>query len=124
MKYSIAVAALVVATTVVAQAPAGAPTTAPQPGAKGKCRDTKDTASFPDPLKLFSPGSAVFPCDMGAPIPLGPVPTGCAKLEIIVGTSHDQKIAAEPCAEVHLQLVAQVKEETSGSLLEILLSPE
>jgi hypothetical protein len=73
MKYSIVAAALVAA-TVVAQAPV-----------KGKCRDTKDTASVPDPLKLFTPGSAVFPCDMGAPIPFGPVPTGCAKLEIIVG---------------------------------------
>jgi hypothetical protein len=90
MKYSLAITALVATATVTAQA-SGATTpsnaTAPKsaPTAKGKCRDTKDTASFPDPLKLFSPGSAVFPCDMGAPIPFGPIPTGCAKLEIITG---------------------------------------
>jgi hypothetical protein len=55
--------------------------------AQGKCYKTSELISGPqpDPLKPFAPGSANFPCDMGAAIPLGKVPTGCSKLEIIVG---------------------------------------
>jgi hypothetical protein len=32
-----------------------------------------------DPLVLFTPGKATFPCDMGAPIPFRKVPMGCAE---------------------------------------------
>jgi hypothetical protein len=53
--------------------------------AKPECKKTSDLKSVPDPLVLFKPNTATFPCDMGAPIPFGKVPTGCAKLEIIVG---------------------------------------
>jgi hypothetical protein len=52
---------------------------------KPKCQYLKDIKSVPDPLVQFRPNTATFPCDMGAPIPFGKVPTGCAKLEIIVG---------------------------------------
>jgi hypothetical protein len=81
MKYSIALAALaaLAAVTVEAQAPKG------KGKGKGKCQRTKDVKPAEDPLVQFSPGSAVFPCDFGAGIPLGKVPKGCAKLEIIVG---------------------------------------
>jgi hypothetical protein len=86
LNYAIAFAAF--ATGIVeAQAPkGGAPSTTPKaPAAKGKCEYTKNVKSFPNPLDLFPPGSAVFPCDMGSAVPLGKVPTGCAQLEIIYG---------------------------------------
>jgi len=76
MRYSILLAA-VVASGVEAQ--------------KAQCQKTTSSElSKPrDPLVLFAPGKATFPCDMGAPIPLGNVPKGCAKFEVIVarGTS-------------------------------------
>jgi hypothetical protein len=50
-----------------------------------KCEKTTDIKKERDPLLPFKPKSATFPCDMGSPIPLGKVPTGCAKFEIIVG---------------------------------------
>jgi hypothetical protein len=55
--------------------------------AKAKCQTVKEILEkpAPDPLVPFTPGSADFPCNMGAAIPLGKVPTGCADLEIIVG---------------------------------------
>jgi hypothetical protein len=55
--------------------------------AKAKCQTVKEILEkpAPDPLVPFAPGSADFPCNMGAAIPLGKVPTGCADLEIIVG---------------------------------------
>lgn len=34
---------------------------------------------------MFDPKDAMFPCDMGSAVPLGPVPKGCAALEVIVG---------------------------------------
>src|SRR5207253_11245986 len=53
----------------------------------GKCQTVAEILSKPppDPLVPFTPGSANFPCNMGAKIPFGKVPTGCADLEIIVG---------------------------------------
>ena len=55
------------------------------PQEKGKCQKTADVKPLADPLKQITPGKAVFPCDFGASVPLGKIPTGCAKLEIIVG---------------------------------------
>jgi hypothetical protein len=83
MKCYLTVIALSVATiNAHPQEASSAPKATPTPG---KCVYTKDTKSFPNPLDLFPPGSAVFPCDMGAGVPLGPVPKGCAQLEIIAG---------------------------------------
>jgi hypothetical protein len=55
--------------------------------AKGKCQTVAEILAkpAPDPLVPFAAGSADFPCNMGAAIPFGKVPTGCADLEIIVG---------------------------------------
>jgi hypothetical protein len=39
----------------------------------------------PDPFRQLDPKEAVFPCDMGAAVPLGKIPTGCGKLEFIYG---------------------------------------
>jgi hypothetical protein len=50
-----------------------------------KCEKTTEIKKDRDPLVLFKPKSATFPCDMGSPIPFGKIPTGCAKFEIIVG---------------------------------------
>jgi len=59
-------------------------------GGKAQCQKLKeiDPGQY-DPLAGFAPNTATFPCDMGGAVPLGKVPTGCAKLEIIVarGTS-------------------------------------
>ena len=64
-------------------------TPTPEEKAKGsgKCQTVAEILSKPppDPLVPFTPGSANFPCNMGAKIPFGKVPTGCADLEIIVG---------------------------------------
>ncbi|KAF2670969.1 alpha/beta-hydrolase [Microthyrium microscopicum] len=86
MRYSLALVALAAAAV---NAQGTAPAAASPVAVKGKCKKTSDTKSFPDPLKQFAPGAAQWPCDMGAAIPFGPVPKGCAKLEVIVarGTS-------------------------------------
>jgi hypothetical protein len=68
MRYSVVLAALA-AVSVEAQ----------------KCQKTTEVVALDDPLKQLPPGKAVFPCNMGAAIPLGKVPKGCAKFEIIVG---------------------------------------
>jgi len=52
--------------------------------AQAKCENTKDVKPR-DPLEPFKPNSATFPCNMGAAIPLGKIPAGCGKLEIIYG---------------------------------------
>jgi hypothetical protein len=54
-------------------------------GPKANCTKFADIKPIPDPFYMFEPGKADFHCDMGVPIPFGPVPAGCAKLEIIVG---------------------------------------
>ena len=90
MKNSIFVAALA-ATCALAQTPASphkAAGTTPPVSGTGKCQKSADVKTAPDPLQMFDPKDAMFPCDMGASIPLGPVPKGCAALEIIVGKSH------------------------------------
>ena len=51
------------------------------------CQYLKDIKPVTDPFLQNKPDSATFPCDMGSAIPLGKVPTGCAKFEIIVGQS-------------------------------------
>jgi hypothetical protein len=56
-------------------------------GPKANCTKYKDIKPIPDPFYQFTPGEADFHCDMGIPIPLGPVPSGCASLEVIVGKS-------------------------------------
>ena len=53
--------------------------------AQKNCQYVKDIKPLPDPLNQLPPDKATFPCDMGSPVPLGKVPTGCAKLEVIVG---------------------------------------
>jgi hypothetical protein len=53
--------------------------------AQAKCQYLKDIKPIADPLVLFKPGTATFPCDMGGTVPFGKVPTGCAKFEVIVG---------------------------------------
>jgi hypothetical protein len=72
MKYSILLAA-VTASAVEAQ--------------KAQCQNTTspELRQARDPFIQFAPGKATFPCDMGAAIPFGSVPTGCANFEIIVG---------------------------------------
>jgi len=77
MKYAIIVAAL--------QAAANAQFR--NMGPKANCTKFKDIKPIADPLFMFEPGKADFHCDMGLPIPFGPVPPGCAKLEVIVGES-------------------------------------
>jgi hypothetical protein len=52
---------------------------------KAQCQKLSEIKPRADPLALFAPNTATFPCDMGSPVPLGKVPTGCAKFEIIVG---------------------------------------
>jgi hypothetical protein len=88
MKNSLFLAA-VAATSVLAQAPGSPPKAGSTPPASGtgKCQKSTDLKSVPDPLKQFDPKDAMFPCDMGSSVPLGPVPKGCAALEIIVGRS-------------------------------------
>jgi hypothetical protein len=51
-----------------------------------KCKSTKEILAqpLPNPLVPLDGGQVNFPCDMGGGIPLGPVPTGCAQLEVIV----------------------------------------
>jgi cutinase len=77
-----------------------------------KCEYIKDVKSQPDPLIGFTPGKATFPCDMMSPIKFGPVPKGCAKLEVIVarGTSEPGDfgtVVGDP-------LVARVKRDLPG----------
>lgn len=76
------------------------------------CQYIKDIKPNPDPFAQNHPGNATFPCDMGSAIPLGKVPTGCAKFEIIVarGTSEPGDlgvIVGDP-------LVARVKRNMPG----------
>jgi cutinase len=76
---------------------------------KAGCLKLADIKPIKDPLTMFEPGKADFHCDMGAPIPFGPVPSGCTKLEIIVarGTSEPGplgNIVGDP-------LVARVKRD-------------
>lgn len=54
-----------------------------------QCQKVSEIKIPEDPLKQLAPGKATFPCDFGAPVKLGNIPTGCAKHEIIVarGTS-------------------------------------
>lgn len=54
---------------------------------KAQCQNTTSPAlkQQRDPLVQFAPGKSTFPCDMGAAIPFGPVPKGCAKFEVLVG---------------------------------------
>jgi len=111
MKHNLVIAALV-ALTVHAQAPKASGTPGAKAPVKGKCEYTKDVKSSPNPLALLAPGSAVFPCDMGVGVPLGPVPKGCAELEVIVarGTSEPGDfgvIVGDP-------LVARVKRDLPG----------
>jgi hypothetical protein len=54
-------------------------------GVEAQCQNSNNVTAPADPLTQFSPGKAVFPCNMGAAIPLGKVPKGCAKFEVIVG---------------------------------------
>jgi hypothetical protein len=87
MKTSLFFAAIA-ATSVIAQAPVSPPkagSTTPPVASTGKCQKSADLKSIPDPLKMFDPKDAMFPCDMGSSVPLGPIPKGCAALEIIVG---------------------------------------
>ena len=81
MKYHIVLIVLAAA-GVQAQKKGGGKT-----GGKAKCQTVAEILSnpAPDPLVPFTPGTANFPCNMGAAIPLGKVPTGCAQLEIIAG---------------------------------------
>ena len=58
-------------------------------GPKANCTKFADIKPIPDPFYMFEPGKADFHCDMGVPIPFGPVPPGCAKLEVIVGKFTD-----------------------------------
>jgi hypothetical protein len=52
---------------------------------KAQCQKLKDIKPIADPLVPFSPNKATFPCDMGSPVPLGKIPTGCGQFEVIVG---------------------------------------
>jgi len=79
---------------------------------EAQCQKTTDVVALKDPLEQIPPGKAVFPCNMGAAIPLGKVPTGCAKFEIISarGTSEPGQlgiIIGDP-------LVARVKRDMPG----------
>jgi len=89
-------------------------TVALRAAAQRKCYKTSEliNGTQPDPLKPFVPGSANFPCDMGAAIPLGKVPTGCSKLEIIVarGTSEPGQLGQV----VGDPVVARVKRDLPG----------
>ncbi|KAF2435004.1 alpha/beta-hydrolase [Tothia fuscella] len=87
-------------------------TTFLQANAQAKCSKVADVNTTVNPLVPFRPNTATFPCDMGIPIPLGKVPTGCAKFEIIVarGTSEPGDlgmIVGDP-------LVARVKRDMPG----------
>jgi len=77
-----------------------------------QCQKTSDVKPLENPLMQITPGKAVFPCNFGAAIPLGKVPTGCAKFEIIAarGTSEPGEfgmIIGDP-------LVARVKRDMPG----------
>jgi len=79
---------------------------------QAKCEKTTDIKPKTDPLVQFAPNTATFPCNMGAAIPFGKVPTGCAKLEIIVarGTSEPGDLGMV----VGDPLVARVKRDLPG----------
>jgi hypothetical protein len=65
-------------------------------GAKANCTKFADLKPVPDPFYMFEPGKADFHCDMGISIPFGPVPPGCAKLEVIVGKSTEIGLKDSP----------------------------
>ena len=83
MKYSIL---FVIASVVVAHPQISLPKVGPDGKPLPQCQMTKDIKPMADPLQQFRPATANFPCDMGAAIPYGPVPKGCAKFEVIVGS--------------------------------------
>jgi hypothetical protein len=104
MKYTITVAALAAVAT--AQKLGGTPSK--------NCMKLADIKSLPDPFTQLPPEKATFPCDMGGAIPMdaSKIPSGCAKLEIIVarGTSEPGDfgmIIGDP-------LVARVKRDLPG----------
>jgi len=77
-----------------------------------KCQYLKDIKPVTDPFLQNQPNTATFPCDMGGAVPLGKVPSGCAKFEIIVarGTSEPGNlgvIVGDP-------LVARVQRDMPG----------
>lgn len=77
-----------------------------------KCQKLADIKPIADPLKLFPPSTATFPCDMGSAVPLGKIPQGCGQLEIIVarGTSEPGDLGMV----VGDPLVARVKRDLPG----------
>jgi len=81
---------------------------------KAQCHNTTSTelTKARDPFVQFAPEKSTFPCDMGAPIPFGKVPSGCAKLEIIVarGTSEPGDLGMT----VGDPLVARIKRDLAG----------
>jgi len=114
MKNSILFAALA-ASSVLAQTPASPPKaagTTPPVAGTGKCQKSADVKTAPDPLQMFDPKDAMFPCDMGSSVPLGPVPKGCAALEIIVarGTTEPGDLGVV----VGDPLVARLKRDMPG----------
>jgi len=88
------------------------PTVGPDGKPLPKCQKTSDIKPMADPLQQFKGKTANFPCDMGAPIPFGPVPKGCAKFEVIVarGTSEPGDFGSM----VGDPLVARVKRDLAG----------
>jgi hypothetical protein len=52
------------------------------------CRYLSEIQVPADPFQQLAPRSFTLPCDYGAAVPLGKIPTGCAQLEIVVGKSH------------------------------------
>jgi hypothetical protein len=72
MKYTTVVAATFV---VVAKAQIGLP--------NPNCTVVANLKPDPGPFYMFEPGKA--DCGAGWAVPFGPVPSGCAKLELLVG---------------------------------------
>jgi hypothetical protein len=82
MKYGTIVAALLAAVS-AQKMPGKMPGFTPPKN----CVKFADIKDIPDPFYMFESGTADFHCDMGIAIPFGPVPSGCAKLEVIIGKS-------------------------------------
>jgi len=108
MKYTLVLSLAVAAVVAMPQSPV----TEPKGEALPKCQKTTDIKPLADPLQQFKPKSANFPCDMGSPIPFGPVPKGCAKFEVIVarGTSEPGDFGSM----VGDPLVARIKRDMPG----------
>jgi hypothetical protein len=85
-------------------------------GPKANCTKFADIKPIPDPFLMFEPGKADFHCDMGVPIPFGPVPTGCAKLEIIVGKYPEDSFAVLDLISVNYFLTAAFNIVQNGNL--------